>query len=295
MKHIFFAILLFAACLPFAARAQDENVIGTIIEVEGSASLNGTTAAADMPVHMNDVIETSNDSKMDILFIDDTELTLGGNARLTVDEYVFDQDAATGNKGRFSVMRGAFLFVSGLITKNGNPDVKINTGYGSIGLRGTIVWGGRLDDEYGVLVQDGEVTFENDRARTIIRKGEGVNIHDRGSMPTTSSVWGEEKIGRAVKTIALKRAQFVRQRVAERTQQNVQLRQQRRGQRQDLRQERRENIQEKLQERIQPLPQKQQQRPLQDNRPSMPDSDGSAPSREMRERGFLRSKPGGRR
>src|ERR1700761_2972006 len=87
--------------------ADDPSVIGTIEEVEGSATMTHphqapVAAAIDMPVRMNDVLETAQDSKVHVLFIDETQITLGEKAKLAVDEYVFDPDNMNSNKGRFS-------------------------------------------------------------------------------------------------------------------------------------------------------------------------------------------------
>lgn len=224
---IFFAVILvttFSARHAHAEKAQ----IGTIIEVEGTGTLqsdigsiaNAATvtlspAKSDFPVFLNDVIETGPDSKAHILFIDDTELTLGENARLEIDEYIFDPDNMDSNAGRFSITRGAFLFVSGLITKISKPDVQVNTAYGTIGIRGTAFWGGQMDDEYGILVQDGEITVQNERGRINVGKGQGTSLRSRSSMPARPKTWSPDKIQRAQNKIALQRKAAVMRRVAE--------------------------------------------------------------------------------
>lgn len=225
-------LMLFLAC---PARAQTADPIGTIIETEGAASINhaGQTkaAAADMDVYMNDVIETGTAGRVLVMFIDDTQVTLSDNAQLKVDDYVFDADAASGNKGRFSILRGAFLFASGLMTKVQEPDVAIETAYGSIGLRGTTVWGGEMDGQYGVFVKEGEVVISNNRARTKIAAGQGTNIRNRDSLPELPKTWSPDKIGKATGTIALKRADVVRRRIADRRQKHQDIREQRRTKR----------------------------------------------------------------
>lgn len=231
MKALFrLPVFLILLAFSFPAFAQD-GAIGTFMEVEGAAFITHagqkTAAAVDAPIYLGDRIETAADSKADILFIDDTDITLGENASLSIDEYVFDEDAAAGsNKGRYSLLRGAFLFTSGLMTKNPKPDVTLETGYGSIGLRGTTVWGGQLDDEYGVLVQEGEVTVTTSRGRIRVPAGTGTNIRSRDSIPTFAAAWGQEKIDRAKGMVRLKRHELVQQRMAARKEKNRELRQQ---------------------------------------------------------------------
>lgn len=200
------------------ATVSEEAVVGTVMEAEGAVNLivpnaPPRTLKVNDVVHMNDVIETGLSARAFILLIDDTELTLGENAQLTIDEYVFDEEDTAANKGRYSILRGAFLYTSGLVAKKENPDVEINTPYGAIGIRGTSFWGGDIDGEYGVLVTEGRVSVQTERGRIYVDKGQGTSLRAKTSIPARAAVWSEEKVGRAVKTIALQDANGVRQRV----------------------------------------------------------------------------------
>ncbi len=205
---------------PAPATINETNIVGTVMGAEGPVNLivpNAPPRALKIndAVHMNDVIETGLSARAFILLIDDTELTLGENAQLTIDEYIFDEEDTAANKGRYSVLRGAFLYTSGLIAKKENPDVEINTPYGAIGIRGTSFWGGDIDGEYGVLVTEGRVSVQTERGRIYIDKGQGTSLRAKTSIPSRAAVWSEDKVGRAVKTIALQDAQGVRQRVGQ--------------------------------------------------------------------------------
>ena len=200
---------------------EASDVVGTVLEAEGTVSLMIAGAEPKAlkindAIHMNDVIETGASSRAFVQLIDDTELTLGENAQMTIDEYVFDEENTAGNKGRYSIPRGAFLYTSGLIAKTENPDVTVNTPYGAIGIRGTTFWGGDIDGEYGVLVTEGRVSVQTERGRIFVDKGQGTSLRARTSIPSRPAVWGDEKTGRAVQTIALKNAAGVRERVGKR-------------------------------------------------------------------------------
>lgn len=200
--------------------------IGTIAEIEGQAAFvahdelpadakKGFIPTVGQEVYVGDSIVTGNDSKVLILFIDDTDLTIASNASMTIDEYVFDESDPAMNKGHFSILRGAFLFATGLIDKIPNPDVQITTEYGSIGIRGTVVWGGEIDDEYNVFVQEGAVNFATERGRVTVGEGQGTKVHSRRDIPGRANAWGQEKIGRAVNMVALKNADAVKARVTQ--------------------------------------------------------------------------------
>lgn len=212
---VFFVFFVFFACPALA----DEAVIGTVMEVEGAPVIRTETgrvmaAAIETPVHPGDIIATGSGGRAMILFIDDTELTLSENTELTVDNYVFNPEDASGNRAVYNVLRGAFYYVSGLIAKKPDPDVTVKTLYGSIGVRGTQFWGGDIDGEYGVLVNEGQVEVTGKQGSVRLDRGQGAAIHGAGSDLFRPKVWASEKIMRATRTIALKRAAEVRQRIA---------------------------------------------------------------------------------
>ena len=51
----------------------------------------------------------------------------GGNWFSSTNNYIFDPDNLSDNMGRFSILKGVFIFTSGLLTKASRPDVKIET------------------------------------------------------------------------------------------------------------------------------------------------------------------------
>ena len=120
----------------------DGEVVGTVMETEGIVLKHlsdGTQCSLgpNSPIHMNDVIEAKAKGRAFILFIDNTQFTMFENTKLTVDNYVFDPDNDANNSARYSYLAGAFQYLSGLIAKKKDPDVEINTPYGTIGIRGT--------------------------------------------------------------------------------------------------------------------------------------------------------------
>jgi len=227
-------LLLFTVIMQIpAAMAQDSSnkaPVGTVMEVENIAHITreGVSETEEMKVnteiYLNDVIETGEASRALILLIDDTEITLGAYARLTIDEYIFDVKAASENKGRFSVLRGTFLFVSGLITKTRKPDVEIETAYGSIGIRGTTLWGGMIDGEYSVLVHDGKVTFSTDTGSTNIGKGFATSVKNRNSRPSRPKRWSDKKTSMAAQKVALRDSNQVKKRIKKRKQNHKEMR-----------------------------------------------------------------------
>jgi hypothetical protein len=203
---------------PQQAPAQPA-VIGTMLEVEGKVWITaaGTKerkpAKVETQLHLNDVIETGPKSKGFILFIDKTQFTLSENTRFVADEYAFDPSAPQDDKAHYSVTRGAFEYISGAIAKKKDPKVEIETGYGSIGIRGTKFWAGEIEQEYGVNVEEGRVRVRNDGGETFVDKGKGTSIKSRKQKPSDAMPWPAKKLQLIAATVLLSRKEEVLQRM----------------------------------------------------------------------------------
>jgi len=84
------------------------------------------------PVRMGDYFVSGPQATLQILLRDRTTMTIGSNARVTIDRFVFRGGPAAGA----SVAQGAFRFASG---RGAGPRGGVNTPVASIGVRGTIV------------------------------------------------------------------------------------------------------------------------------------------------------------
>jgi hypothetical protein len=85
-------------------------------------------------IYLNDVLVTSANSTLGVTFNDATTFNLTANARITVDNYIY-ADNAKNNSALFDVARGTVAFVAASVAKNG--DMKITTPSASLGIRGT--------------------------------------------------------------------------------------------------------------------------------------------------------------
>ena len=124
---------------------NDASPIGAVQEISGEVTVirtNGIVESASIgtPIYQGDVIETNESGAVNILFMDETTFAISEDARLAIDEYVFDPATQSGTSN-FSVLKGVFVFTSGLIGRDDPDDVEIDTPSGSIGIRGTIIAG----------------------------------------------------------------------------------------------------------------------------------------------------------
>ncbi|MBI1214811.1 MAG: hypothetical protein GC185_03210 [Alphaproteobacteria bacterium] len=214
-----------------ASNDDDNAVIGTVMEVQGTAIIQdaqggaGHTATVDGEVHMNDVVTTGAASHIFIQLIDDTEWSLDENSRFKVDEYVFDPDDGSQNKARYSVLQGAFNYVSGLVAHGrADPDVKIATPVGSIGIRGTDFWGGEIDGQYGVLVNEGKVDVQTQGGSTTVGKGLGTFISGPRGKPSAARAWSQKRLSKIRKLVELKRQPRIQKRIQKHHDRQMQMR-----------------------------------------------------------------------
>ncbi len=124
---------------------NDVSPVGAVHEVKGDATITRVDGSVEhvevgTPVYQGDVVETDQDGALNIMFIDETTFAVSEDARLAIDEYVFDPATQSGTTN-FSVLKGVFVFTSGLIGRDDPDDVMIETPSGSIGIRGTIIAG----------------------------------------------------------------------------------------------------------------------------------------------------------
>ena len=137
--------------------------IGTITEISGKATITRTDGSVEplslgSEVYLQDQIETFGDGAVNIGFIDDSSFSISENAKLTIDDYVFDQSTESG-VSNFSLLEGIFVYSSGQIGRDDPDDVMIETPIGSIGIRGTIIAGDIGSGE--IIVVEGAIVLRD--------------------------------------------------------------------------------------------------------------------------------------
>ena len=86
-------------------------------------------------VQANELITTSANDRAHLLFLDGSSLTVGPNAQLTIDKFVFDPNTKTGELA-INASKGVLRLVGGKISKSG--PIVITTPANTVGIRGGI-------------------------------------------------------------------------------------------------------------------------------------------------------------
>jgi hypothetical protein len=86
-------------------------------------------------VYHNEKIETAEESATQLVFLDQTTITLGPKSKIVLDKFVYDPDPS---KASFvmTATEGVFRFASGKLPKS---VYRINTPAATIGIRGTLL------------------------------------------------------------------------------------------------------------------------------------------------------------
>ncbi len=213
MRRIGRNILPFLTVLPLAfsvsehvmAQAVAGRQVGVAAGVTGAVQLvaasTGARAAGRVVqsgevIRIGDQIATGPAARLQIMLLDETVFTIGPNAALTIDEFVFDAPTGSG-KLTANVARGAFRFVTGKIAANNPQDMRITLPVGTMGIRGTVVAGRVTNDSaLVVLLGPGAQNDATERMGRVVVTGSGgavelrrpgfaTEIVGRGGAPTS--------------------------------------------------------------------------------------------------------------
>jgi hypothetical protein len=167
--------------------------IGKVVVATGSVTLERASApvvqvstmaqAAQAKVgdlvYQGDAVATGVDGKVGINFTDGSSFNLSNNARMVLDEFVYDPNS-TSNASLFNLTKGTFTFVAGKVAKTG--DMKVDTPVATMGIRGTTPRVEISDDgtvRFSTLIEEGK--------SSVIRKPGGPAVQQPALKPYPKS------------------------------------------------------------------------------------------------------------
>ncbi|MFZ0353202.1 MAG: FecR family protein, partial [Pseudolabrys sp.] len=144
--------------------------IGKVVTATGSVTIEHVTAVVvqatlgNQPgqakvgdsIYLGDVLATGADGRVGITFADGTAFDLSSNARMAMNEFVYDPNSKS-NSSLMSLTKGTFTFVAGKIAKSG--DMKVDTPVATMGIRGTTPRVEISDDgtvKFSTLIEEGK-------------------------------------------------------------------------------------------------------------------------------------------
>jgi len=161
-----------------SAGVLETSAIGKVVTASGSVTIEhasavvvqanipaggvGQTKIGD-PVYKGDVVQTGADGKVGITFTDGTAFNLSSNARMVLNEFVYDPNGKS-NATLFSLSKGTFTFIAGKVAKTG--DMKIDTPVATMGIRGTTPHVEISDDgtvKFSTLIEENKSKVEENK------------------------------------------------------------------------------------------------------------------------------------
>ena len=104
--------------------------VGEIKNQDNESLQNGSK------IFFGDTIVSKQNANAQILFIDQTVLTLGEDTEMTIDEFIYDPNSKEGSFVS-SVKSGTVKFITGQISKKNPENLEVKVPSGSLGARGT--------------------------------------------------------------------------------------------------------------------------------------------------------------
>ncbi|MBC7768288.1 MAG: FecR domain-containing protein [Phycisphaerales bacterium] len=114
-------------------------------------------------IFQNESVRTGADSVAQLLFADQTSMSLGPRSEITLDRYVYDPNRSAGDVG-VSLTQGALRFVSG---RQDPRTYQVRTPVATIGVRGTIVDFLLIDGRMFAILDEGSVVFTLSNGQTL--------------------------------------------------------------------------------------------------------------------------------
>ena len=128
--------LLVFLLLPNLGKANTD-FIGVIGAAVGEiTNQNNEKLSNGSKIFFGDTVVSNNNSNAQILFLDQTILTLGEDTELTIDEFIYDPNSHDGSFVS-NVKSGTVKFITGQISKKNPENLEVKFPSGTLGARGT--------------------------------------------------------------------------------------------------------------------------------------------------------------
>jgi hypothetical protein len=171
---LLFALGALAAGVATAAISDQITVGNTKVIVKtviGSFEGDLRVLELEDDVYHNELIETETESATQLVFLDETTLTLGPDSTVVLDSFIYDPDPSQASFV-MTATKGIFRFASGKLPKNA---YRLHTPAATIGIRGTVL-AFSIDPADGaggeavvrIALEEGAATIDDCRGKRLI-------------------------------------------------------------------------------------------------------------------------------
>ncbi len=174
IKIIFLTLLFFSTSV-FANVAK-------VVALVGDATITREGKTIDLTKESillkHDEIKTSNNTKVQLLFKDNTIISIGNNSTFQIYNYLYDEE---NNKfeAKFNMFKGTFKTITGKIGKKAPENFLLKTKTASIGIRGTQIVISIEDNQEKIFCTEGRIFVQknNSNLSTSVNAGEFISVN----------------------------------------------------------------------------------------------------------------------
>lgn len=183
-------LTLAAAGLTSGRTARAAEAVGEVLSLRGDAQAirnrERYRLALNSPLYINDLLLTGPAARLTARLGRSTRIRLGERVRLRLHQVLVEA-------GMELVIESGALLVE---HEAAGGRLEMRTPLARIGVRGTRFFAGEIDDGFGVLVYEGEVTVGNEFGIVLLSPGQGTMLRP-GEPPEPPKIWPPAKVARA--------------------------------------------------------------------------------------------------
>ena len=137
MSYLSKVLIIIFLTFASVANASNNSFVGVIGAAIGDIKNQKNESLSNgSKIFFGDTITSKSKSNAQILFLDQTVLTLGEETELTIDEFVYDPNSQDGSFVS-TVKTGTVKFITGQISKKNPDNLEVKVPAGTLGARGT--------------------------------------------------------------------------------------------------------------------------------------------------------------
>lgn len=191
-------LVAFLLALLLTATAAFADSAGRIVSSSAPASIVSAGASrAALPgatIEAGDQLVTGNKGRITVRFSDESVVQLSADSEFRIDQYAFSGGRSDDDKGFFSLVKGGFRTVTGLLGKINRGSYRVTTQAATIGIRGT-EYSARLDNGLHVQVDRGEISLTNRAGAFAVGEGQRAYVANSQSAPKYLNLGGSAQFG----------------------------------------------------------------------------------------------------
>ncbi len=168
----FFIKIIFLSLLLGSTLFSKDVAVVTALNGEASVKRDGVTLplSLGMKLQERDSVVTNADAKVQIIFNDETIITVGKSSEFSINEYLFDEEKEE-NSLQFGLLRGAMRTITGKIGKIAPQKFAVKTKTATIGIRGTNFTIVEREDAEIVYCTYGAISVSINNSVNIVKQG----------------------------------------------------------------------------------------------------------------------------